>query len=84
MKTSDHYSITEYALDYCICDRNGCDICSKIERSVRTQNINVNDINTHNEVLHWMELPIIGSINTDYFYQTKKNRLYALIITNYL
>ena len=39
-------------------------MCIKIVRSVKTQNINVYDINIQNEVY----LPIVDSINKDQFF----------------
>ena len=71
-KKFEHCRITEYALEYRICGKNGCEMCIKIVRSVKTQNINVYDINIQNEVY----LPIVDSINKDQFFSYEKNGLY--------
>lgn len=51
-------------------------IFKKIDRYVRTPNINVNGISICNERLNWMDLPIIDPINKDHFLSYDKTRLY--------
>ena len=51
-------------------------IFKKIDRCVRTPNINVNGISICNERLSWMDLPIIDPINKDHFLSYDKTRLY--------
>ena len=76
IKSYYHCRITEYILKYRICGKHDCDICAKISRYVRTLNINVNGINIRNEVLLWMDLPIIDPINKNIFFTIKLEYIY--------
>ena len=75
-KKCDHYCITEYTLECCICGKHGCDICARIGRGVRTPNIDVNGKNIRDEVLRVMDLPIIDPSNKDHFLSYDETRLY--------
>ena len=72
MKISNR--IIKYTLEDHIYAKHGCDICVKIVRGVRVPNINVSGINIENDVLSWVILPIIDSINKYYFLSYEKTR----------
>ena len=76
IKSFDYFHITEYTLEYHICDKYGCDICARIDRSIRTSNIDANGKTFRDEVCRWMDLPIIYLINKDHFFVNDGTGLY--------
>ena len=61
MSSPEHCRVSEYILEYPFCGVPGCKICTYIGREVRTLDIDVGDYNLREEVLRWVEYPIIDS-----------------------
>ena len=62
-----HSHISEYTLYYWLRDNNGCSICARIGRIFWTPDIEVDGHNIHQEVPHWMNLPIVNPCDKERF-----------------
>ena len=76
VSSADHFHITEYTLEYCLCDNQGCIVCAKIGRGIRTPNISINGNNIRGKLLRWMNLPLIEPLSKSYFLSVNKTRAY--------
>jgi hypothetical protein len=68
LESPDHCRITSFTLEYRIYGKTGCTICTKIGRSVRIPDVEVDDFNLPTEVLRYMDLPVPNPANLDHSY----------------
>ena len=64
----DHFRITKYTLEYCLCANQGCIVCAEIEHGVITPNISIKGNNVRGEIMRWMYLPIIDHLDKGSFH----------------
>lgn len=50
-----------------MCGKDGCEICARIGRTVRAPNESVGGFNIQDEVLRWMDLPVVNPSDPDHF-----------------
>ena len=74
--SSKHCRMTEYTLEFRLCQKNDCSICVRIRRTVRSPSIEVDGYNFQNEILFWMNLPIIEQNNNNHFMSPKLGKKY--------
>lgn len=72
-----HCRMTEFTVEYRVCDIANCVLCKRIGRSVRTPDIEVNGFNLRKEVLRFLTLPIPNKDNPDQFLSSSNARKYA-------
>ena len=78
--SADHFRITEYALEYGLCDKQGCIVCAKIICGARTPDISIKGNNIEVRILQWMDLPVIYPLNQAHLLSIDKKK--AFIDTN--
>mmetsp|Transcript_23791 Transcript_23791/g.40673 ORF Transcript_23791/g.40673 Transcript_23791/m.40673 type:complete len:86 (+) Transcript_23791:232-489(+) len=64
-----HFRRTEYTVEFRLCVQSRCDICSKIGRTVRTPNVEVDGVNLQDEVLRFMTLPVPNKNDDNHYLQ---------------
>ena len=76
ISSADHFRITEYTLEYRICGKQGCIVCSKIGCGVRTPDISINGKYIQGKQLWWVGLTVIDHIDKAHFLSINKTRAY--------
>eukprot|EP00957_Ditylum_brightwellii_P206239 15347470-Ditylum_brightwellii.AAC.2 len=78
LKSPAHCKSADYTFELCLCGITGCTICSRIGRKVHTPNVEVGTYNLHNEVLHWLDLPVPNQSYPDHFLSPANAREYIV------
>ena len=63
ISSAENFHITKYTLEYRLCGKQGCIVCTKIVRGVRTPDISIKGKNIQGKLIRWMDLPVIDHIN---------------------
>lgn len=74
LESPEHCRLSSFTLEFRLCGKNGCDICAKIGRSVRTPDVQVGDYNLQEEVLRWMEMPVPNPSDPNHYLSAKDAR----------
>ena len=59
--------MSDYLLEYCLCNVTDCEICAGIGRAVRKSHIFVGEYNISDEVLRWDDYPIVDSSDSEHY-----------------
>ena len=74
ISSADHFRINKYTLEYCLCGKQGCIVCAKTGRGIRTPDISIKRKNIRGELLRWMDLPVIDHIDKANLLSINKTR----------
>ena len=72
--SADHLGITEYTLEYCLGEKQGCIVCAEIGRGARTPDISIKGNNIRGKILRWMYLQVIDSLDKAHSLSINKKR----------
>ena len=72
-----HCRVTEYSVEFRLCGVNNCNLCTRVGRSVRTPNIEVNGRNLRQEALRFMTLPVENVDDKEHYLPPAEAREYA-------
>ena len=64
-----------FTLEFRLCGKDGCTICAKIGRGVRTPDVQVGDCNLRQEALRWLDLPVPNPSDPDHYLSPKEARV---------
>jgi len=59
-----------------MCDEQGCKICARIKRKIRTPDVEVDGYNLREEVLRWQDLPVPNPFDNDHYLPANEARVY--------
>ena len=76
ISSAHHLLITEYTLEYCLYDKQGCTVYAKIGRGVRTPDIYIKRNNIRGELLQWMDLPVINHLYKAHYLSIDNTQAY--------
>ena len=67
-----HCQMNQYNIEFLVCGMDGCHICGRVVRSVRTPVTSNEDI--HKDVLRWLDLPVVNPTDRDSFLSPENTR----------
>ena len=70
--STKHCQMTQYTIEFRFCGVDGCHICGRVVRSVRTTVTSNEDI--HKDVLRWLDLPVVNPTDRDSFLSPENTR----------
>ena len=76
ISSADHFRITEYTLEYRICGKQRCIVCSKIGRGVRTPDISIKGKSIQDEKLWLVGSTVIDHLDKAHFLSINNTRAY--------
>ena len=74
--SADHFRITEHTLKYRLYGKQGCIVCAKIGRGVRTPDISIKGNNIRGELLRWMDLQVLDHLDKAHLLSIDNTRAY--------
>ena len=73
---SKHCRITEFTVEFRLCDKSDCDLCKCVGRKVRTPDVDVGGTNLRKELMCFMTLPIRNPDDTSHYLPPQDARRY--------
>ena len=67
LNSPNHCQTTAFTFELRMCDKQGCKICARIKRKIRTPDVEVDKYNLLEGVLCWQDLPLLKSFHNDHY-----------------
>ena len=74
LESPDHCCITPFTFELRLCGKTGCAICASIGRTPKTPNVVVQGTNLRNEMLRWIDLPVLDPYDKEHFLPPQQAR----------